>query len=161
MRRQGGLALLLAGLLGPVGAALACSSPPQPPLPMSPLAIESATGTHGFAVEVAVSEAEKSCGLMLRQRLGRDEGMLFDYGAPQAIAMWMENTLIPLDMLFIGGDGRIVHIAQRTVPFSRATVAPPVPARAVLEVLAGTAERLGLKRGDRVRHAAFGDRNLP
>ena len=136
---------------------MACPNPPQPVLPQSTLAIESATGTHIFDVEVAVSETEKSCGLMLRQRLGRDEGMLFDYGAPQAIAMWMEKTVIPLDMLFLGADGRIVHIAERTVPFSRATVGPPGPARAVLEVLAGTAQRLGLKRGDQVRHQVFGN----
>ncbi|MSO77945.1 MAG: DUF192 domain-containing protein [Alphaproteobacteria bacterium] len=141
----------------PVTAAWACPNPPQPTLPQSTLAIESATGSHSFDVEVAVSEAEKSCGLMLRQRLGRDEGMLFDYGAPQAIAMWMENTVIPLDMLFLGTDGRIVHIAERTVPFSRATVGPPGPARAVLEVLAGTARRLGLRPGDRVRHGVFGN----
>ena len=89
-------------------------------------------------------------------KLARDAGMLFDYGRVQPAAMWMKNTFIPLDMLFIGEDGNIVRIAQRTVPHSLAVVASVEPVRAVLELKGGSAARFGIKPGDRVRHEIFG-----
>src|SRR5262245_45483533 len=84
------------------------------------LVIEAASGAHHFMVELAVSPEERAQGLMFRQDLAPDAGMLFLYAADQQIIMWMKNTLIPLDMLFIAGDGRILNIAERTIPGSLA-----------------------------------------
>ncbi len=94
---------------------------------------------------------------MFRRSLAADAGMLFDYGDPQPVAMWMKNTLIPLDMVFIGKDGTVVDFRERAVPMSLDTIEPKVPARAVLEVNAGTAQRLGLQVGNTVHHAFFGN----
>jgi len=110
---------------------------------------------HAFTVEVAATDETRQVGLMFRKSLAADAGMLFDYQTPQPVAMWMKNTLIPLDMLFIGADSRISRIAERTVPHSLATIDSGGPVRAVLELNAGTAARLGIKVGDLVRHAAF------
>ena len=121
-----------------------------------PLAIETAGGRVDFTVELAATPAQRQQGLMYRRKLARDAGMLFDYGRVQPVAMWMKNTFIPLDMLFIGEDGNIVRIAQRTVPHSLAVVASGDPVRAVLELKGGSAARFGIKPGDRVRHEIFG-----
>ena len=93
---------------------------------------------------------------MYRRDLAADAGMLFLYERAGRHSMWMRNTLILLDMLFIARDGRIVHIAQRTVPGSLETISSEGPVKAILEVNGGTAARLGLQPGDRVRHRAFG-----
>lgn len=136
-------------------AATACPQAPQPTLPQSELVIESGTGVHRFTVELAQTEAEKACGLMRRQRLGGDEGMLFDYRPGGPAYMWMANTIIPLDILFIAADGRIVHIERRTTPFSLEPVGTSSTVTGVLEVRAGTADSLGVEPGDRVRHSLF------
>lgn len=122
----------------------------------APLAIETAAGERRFTVELALGDRQQAQGLMYRRRLAPDAGMLFVYRRPQPVAMWMKNTLIPLDMVFIAADGRIVRIAQRTVPLSLETISSGAPVRAVLELNAGTAARLGIKPGDRVRSAALG-----
>ncbi len=123
-----------------------------------PLTVVTADGRElPFRVELAADDATRSRGLMFRRALAPDAGMLFDYGREQPVAMWMKNTLIPLDMLFIAGDGRIVHIAERTVPHSLTPISPGRDVRAVLELAGGTADRLGIAPGDRVRHAAFAD----
>jgi uncharacterized protein len=96
-------------------------------------------------------------GLMFRRALAAEAGMLFDYGSPQPIAMWMKNTLIPLDMIFIANDGKIVDFHERAVPMSLDTIETKVPARAVLEVNAGTVARLGVQVGDTVHHVSFGN----
>lgn len=95
---------------------------------------------------------------MWRRSLGRDRGMLFLYARDQVIQMWMKNTLIPLDMLFIDRKGRIVRIKERAVPRSLRAISSGQRARAVLEVRGGTASRLGLRPGDRVLHESFGNR---
>lgn len=118
----------------------------------SEVTIVSVSGEHRFEVEVARTAEEQARGLMYRQGLASDAGMLFDYGRPRNVAMWMRNTYIPLDMIFIGADWRITRIVERAVPFSLATVASGGPVRAVLEVNAGTASRLGIRPGDRVIH---------
>jgi uncharacterized protein len=123
----------------------------------SKLVIETAKGKFPFDIELALTPPQMEQGLMFRRSLAADAGMLFDYGDPQPIAMWMKNTLIPLDMVFIGKDGRIVDFRERAVPMSLDTIEPKVPARAVLEVNAGTAQRLGLQVGDTVHHAFFGN----
>ncbi|HJM48947.1 MAG TPA: DUF192 domain-containing protein [Alphaproteobacteria bacterium] len=124
--------------------------------PTSELVIVTSEGRHAFTIELAASPQDRARGLMYRRSLAPDAGMLFDYGAPLRISMWMKNTFIPLDMIFISADGAISHIVQRTVPHSLATIEAPMPARAVLEVNGGTAARLGIAVGDRVRHALFG-----
>jgi uncharacterized membrane protein (UPF0127 family) len=120
------------------------------------LAIVTEKGRHEFTVELAASDRQQMQGLMFRRSLAPDAGMLFDYKAPTQITMWMKNTFIPLDMIFIGADGRIVRIAERTVPHSEEIVASIQPARAVLEVNGGTAQRLGIKVGDKVIADALG-----
>jgi len=120
------------------------------------LAVETAGGKQKFDVELAVTEAQQRQGLMYRQRLPADAGMLFLYPAAREVTFWMKNTVIPLDMLFIGDDGRILHIAERAIPGSTATIASMQPARAVLEVNGGTAARLKIQVGDRVLYRTFG-----
>lgn len=123
--------------------------------PKSKLTIVTAKGSHKFDIELAVSKAQQSQGLMYRPNMAADAGMLFDYKRPQKITMWMKNTRIPLDMLFIGTDGRIVNIVERTIPHSVSTVSSKGKVQAVLEVNSGTASRLGIKPGDRVSHSIF------
>ena len=118
----------------------------------SELVIVTDEAKHPFRVELARTAAERSQGLMYRRNLAADRGMLFLYPVPQPVGMWMKNTYIPLDMLFIADDGRISHIAANTTPHSEATISSNGPARAVLELNAGTAERLGIEVGDRVEH---------
>ena len=120
------------------------------------LAIETAGGAQQFAVELAVTSEQRAQGLMYRQRMAADAGMLFLYPAARPVSMWMKNTVIPLDMLFIGDDGRILHIAERAIPGSTATISSMQPARAVLELNGGTAARLKIQVGDRVVYRTFG-----
>ncbi len=119
--------------------------------------IETKSGQHRFAVEFAHTPEQLSFGLMFRRALPRDAGMLFNYARPQKVAMWMKNTLIPLDMLFIDTSGRIVHIRQRAVPGSLEAISSKVPVRGVLELNGGTVSRLGITLGDKVRHKIFGN----
>jgi uncharacterized membrane protein (UPF0127 family) len=119
------------------------------------LEIVSKTGVHPFVVEVAVSDEERARGLMFRRSLPEGQGMLFDFKQDAPVSMWMENTYIPLDMIFIQRDGRIVRIAENTEPMSRRIISSGSPVRAVLEVIAGTAKKLGIAPGDRVAHSLF------
>lgn len=141
---------LLATMLGfaPAGLLAADASPEK-------LVIESASGRHEFNVEIARTASERGVGLMYRRNLAPRAGMLFLYKRPQVITMWMKNTFIPLDMIFIDEEGRIGSIAERTVPHSLATISSESRAQAVLEVNAGTAARLGIRPGDWVRHPAL------
>ncbi len=124
----------------------------------STLGIETADGAaHEFRVYLARTPQQHARGLMYVAELPADQGMLFDYPRPRWVSMWMKNTLIPLDMLFIRADGAIANIAQRTVPGSLEVINSVGKARAVLELNGGTAARLGIRPGDRVRHAIFGD----
>ncbi len=120
------------------------------------LAIVGASGTHTFKVEIARSEAQKEQGLMFRSRLAADAGMLFVNTPPRPMAMWMKNTLIPLDMLFVGPDGRITNVARRAVPHSLQPIYSSGPCRAVIELNGGTADRLDIQPGDRIESAALG-----
>lgn len=124
--------------------------------PTQPLTILSGAERHEFQVEVADEPDERAYGLMNRFELAPDGGMLFDFGETRPVHMWMKNTYIPLDMLFIRADGTIHRIAANTVPRSLAVVSSGQPVRFVLEVAGGTAARLGIKRGDKVEHPLIG-----
>lgn len=121
----------------------------------SELTIEGAAGRHRFQVELATTPEQRMQGLMFREALAPDAGMLFVYAGERPVGMWMKNTLIPLDMLFIDGAGRIVNIAERTVPGSLETIPSAGPVKGVLELNGGTAARLGIMPGDRVVHPMF------
>jgi uncharacterized membrane protein (UPF0127 family) len=123
---------------------------------LEPLAIVKASGErHAFQVEVARTDADRAQGLMYRRSMAQDHGMLFDFGRVEPVSMWMQNTYLPLDMLFIRRDGTIARIAADTEPLSTRTIASGEPVLAVLELNAGVAARLGVKAGDRVEHAMF------
>jgi uncharacterized membrane protein (UPF0127 family) len=119
------------------------------------LTIETADGPRSFQVEVADTPDERAQGLMHRESLPSGVGMLFLLDAPGPINMWMKNTLIPLDMLFIGADGRVSRIAERTEPGSLELIPSGGDVVAVLEINGGLAATLGIAVGDRVRHAAL------
>ncbi len=123
----------------------------------SQLTIVSAGGRYRFTVELALTSAQMAQGLMFRRALAADAGMLFDYKEPTMATMWMRNTLIPLDMLFVDEHGRIVNIHERAVPQSDDIIAAAAPVRAVIELDGGTAARLGIKPGDQVLYPIFGN----
>ncbi|MBB4286049.1 DUF192 domain-containing protein [Roseospira goensis] len=112
---------------------------------------------YTFSVEVARTPAQRARGLMYRRRLAPDHGMLFDFGGTGPRAMWMKNTYVALDILFLEADGRIWKIAADTTPLSEATIVAEGPIRAALELRAGTSRLLGIEVGDDVRHPMFGD----
>ncbi len=122
------------------------------------LEIASTTGVHVFSVEIAENEAERAKGLMFRKELPEGKGMLFDFHREQDVSFWMQNTYIPLDMLFIRGDGRILNIVENTEPLSTRNIPSGGPVRAVLEVIGGTARKLGIAPGDRVASPIFNGR---
>ncbi len=125
-------------------------------LATSPLTIQSGSHVHHFTVEVASTEKEREIGLMHRNALASDHGMIFDFHDEQSVQFWMRNTFIPLDMVFIRSSGEIVFVAHNATPHSDAPVGPAQPVQAVLELAGGTAEQLGIKPGDIVQHAIFG-----
>lgn len=115
-----------------------------------PLVVNSAGKTHQFSVEVARTEAEQQRGLMFRTEMGADEGMIFPMSPPRFAAFWMKNTVISLDIIFIGRDRRILNIAANAVPYSEAPIPSDGPAVGVLELNGGRAATLGIKPGDAV-----------
>jgi uncharacterized membrane protein (UPF0127 family) len=126
-----------------------------PLLPQSPLRIVTAEGAYDFVVELADDSETRNQGLMYRGELADDTGMLFDFERERRVSMWMKNTLISLDMLFIKANGRIAHIAKNTETESLKSIPSGVPVLAVLEVNAGTADRLRILPGDRIEHPLF------
>jgi len=125
---------------------------------VQPLEIVTRSGVQVFSVEMATTEQEKETGLMYRKELPDGKGMLFDFSPEQQVSMWMKNTYIPLDMIFIGADGRILRIAENTEPLSTKIIPSGGPAKGVLEVIAGTAKKYGIAPGDRVAHPLFNGR---
>ena len=119
------------------------------------LVIETADGRHAFDIELALTPAQQSQGLIFRRQMAADAGMLFFHRREKVATMWMRNTILPLDMLFVATDGRVVHIVERTVPYSLENISSGGPVLAVLEINGGTASRLKIRTGDRVLHAAF------
>ena len=117
--------------------------------------VTSSGQSRSFRVEVAETPRQRVQGLQLRRGLESGDGMLFDFEIVQPVGMWMTNTFVSLDMLFIAADGRILNIARGTTPLSLATIPSTGPVRGVLEIRAGTADRLGIKAGDMVQYPIF------
>lgn len=153
------LALLVAGLIWwlfwPAGDSE--HVPPQATVAgqVEPLQLVTSSGTHDLKVERATTPEAQALGLMYRTELADDRGMLFVHDAPREIVMWMKNTYIPLDMIFLKSDGSVHRIAHKTEPHSETMIPSNGPVSAVLEIPGGAARRYGLKPGDKVRHAFF------
>jgi uncharacterized membrane protein (UPF0127 family) len=150
MRALGCIASVLFGLLIATG--------PVRPAVQQTLEIASKTGVHLFAVEVVDNDADRAKGLMYRKNLPEGRGMLFDFHRDQEVSFWMQNTYIPLDMVFIRGDGRILRIEENTEPLSTRLIPSGGAVRAVLEVIGGTTRKLGIAPGDRVGSPIFNAR---
>ncbi|HET6306125.1 MAG TPA: DUF192 domain-containing protein [Rhodopila sp.] len=131
---------------------------PQPELPKEKLTIVTHDGKqHVFNVEMAIKENQQVVGEMFRTNVPDDGGMLFDWGYPRESQMWMRNTLVPLDMVFINPDGTIRAIAENTTPRSLAVIDSRGPVRATLELQAGITAKLDIRVGDTVKQRVFGN----
>lgn len=134
-----------------------CAGGPARAAGFTPLTIETLSGTHKFQVEVAADDAMRAQGLMYRRKLDPDKGMLFDFERDQPVSMWMQNTYVALDMVFILTDGTVHRVEDHTTPLSTRSIESGVNVRYVLELPAGTADRLGIKRGSKVSHKIIGN----
>jgi uncharacterized membrane protein (UPF0127 family) len=123
---------------------------PESGLPVIPLTVTHGSARHVFRVEVARDGVEQARGLMFRTRMGADEGMIFPMDPPRLAAFWMKNTVITLDIIFVGPDRRIVNIAANAVPYSETPLPSAGKVAAVLELNGGRAAALGIGAGDRV-----------
>ncbi|HWB49919.1 MAG TPA: DUF192 domain-containing protein [Stellaceae bacterium] len=121
----------------------------------SELTVQTASGPQKFTIELALSDAQMEQGLMFRRSMPANAGMLFDFKHPTNVTMWMKNTVIPLDMLFLDERGRVIDIHERAVPYSTDMIASRLPARYVVELNGGTVARLGIKPGDQVTSPYF------
>jgi uncharacterized membrane protein (UPF0127 family) len=145
---------LAAALLVAASAGLAAWAPAHA-AGQATIEIVSKNGVHPFSVELATNDAERARGLMFRKSLPEGQGMLFDFKRDGPVSFWMHNTYISLDMIFIASDGRVVHIAENAKPLSDDLIPSGGPVRAVLEVVAGTTQKLGIAPGDRVTGSIF------
>jgi uncharacterized protein len=150
-----GLTLLLSWVALGVIVLSGISATPSRAAELQSLEIITKAGVQPFSVEVMRTDEERERGLMFRKELAEGRGMLFDFRPEQNVSMWMKNTLIPLDMIFIQSDGRILRIAENTQVESETIIPSGGPVRGVLEVIAGTAKKLGIRPGDRVAHPLF------
>ncbi|MBN8874799.1 MAG: DUF192 domain-containing protein [Rhodospirillales bacterium] len=158
LNRRSLLGLLALAPLLPARAEAADPTGPQAELPKEKLVIVTRDGKqHVFMVEMALTGDQQTVGEMFRTKVPEDGGMLFDWGAPRESQMWMRNTLVPLDMVFINADGTIRSIAENTVPQSLAIVDSRGPVRATLELAGGLTAKLGIRVGDRVKQRIFGN----
>ncbi len=131
------------------------SVPLTPSATLETLRVVTQNGTINLNIEVMRTPEEQAQGLMFRQSMPDDQGMLFDLGVERPISMWMKNTYLALDMVFLTNDGKIHRIEENTEPLSERMIHGGIPVRAVLELKAGTVRRLGIKPGDRLIHAVF------
>lgn len=116
------------------------------------LSLQTSTGTYQFIIELADDDAERSRGLMFRQELAANAGMLFDFGNEREVGFWMRNTFIPLDMIFVSEDGIVKNIHARAIPQDPTTIRSGSPVRFVFEIPGGRAEEIGLQVGDVMMH---------
>jgi uncharacterized membrane protein (UPF0127 family) len=123
--------------------------------PLEPLQLRTDKGPLSFLVEVADSDVEREYGLMCRKAMAPDRGMLFIFPRAEQQAFWMRNTLIPLDIIYIGADGKVVSITRNARPLDESPLPSAGPARFVLELAGGRAAQIGLLPGDRVLHRAM------
>jgi hypothetical protein len=164
MRNAGRTAVLAAAMLAPMlSGACRAETPPAVAAASAvnavvtePLTIDTTRGPAAFKVEIADSDAEREQGLMYRTTLAPDAGMLFVWDRAAPRAFWMHNTYIPLDIIYIGANGRIISIAANAQPFDETPIPSRGDARAVLELAGGRAAQLGIDLGDRVHHKMFG-----
>jgi uncharacterized membrane protein (UPF0127 family) len=147
--------LALAVLLMLVAPASFWGGRPLHAAQLQTLEIVTKTGVRNFSVELAVTDAELDRGLMFRRELPEGRGMLFDFKRDQPLTMWMKDTPLTLDMIFIRSDGSIARIFENAKPLSTRTISSGSPVRAVLEVPGGSARRLGIEPGNRVLHPIF------
>jgi len=131
-------------------SAAALTVHPVSGLTVVPLTVTSASGAHAFKVEVASTPSEQERGLMFRAEMGADEGMIFPMDPPRPTAFWMKNTVIPLDIIFIGPDHKVLNVAANAVPYDLSPLASVGDAAGVLELIGGRAAQLGIKPGDKV-----------
>ncbi len=125
------------------------------PLDPEPLVIETQSGPKSYLIEIADDASERATGMMFRKTAPPERGMLFNFGRTRLVTIWMRNTLVPLDILFIGEDLRIVRISAYAEPLSLEHIGSGEPVRFALELAAGVAKRDGLREGDMVRHPAM------
>ncbi|MGE0280236.1 MAG: DUF192 domain-containing protein [Rhizobiaceae bacterium] len=121
------------------------------PVDPSPLVAETDSGEHAFKIEIADDQAERTAGLMYRNFLPENQGMLFIFEQTQQVGFWMKDTPLPLDLIFIDEGGRVAGIREGK-PLSEALISPGVPVRFVLELKKGTAAKAGIEDGDVIRH---------
>ncbi len=150
---------LLSGLLSSL-VLTACSvgataAPPPLNWERGTLTIETRTGVHAFNVEIADEPAERERGLMYRTEMAQDAGMIFEYETPEVITIWMKNTVLPLDIVYVNAEGTVTRVAPDAVPYSLSIISSETPAVAAIEFNAGTAARIGLAPGDTVRSPFF------
>ena len=119
-------------------------------MPLGKVTLKTATGTHVFTVERAETQANQARGLMHRRHMKADHGMLFTWPNERNVSMWMSNTVLSLDMVFIKKDGQVHRVQENTIPFSETIIEAGVPVLRVLELNAGTAAKIGLKPGDTI-----------
>ncbi|MEM9204753.1 MAG: DUF192 domain-containing protein [Pseudomonadota bacterium] len=117
-----------------------------------PLIVDTGNARHFIAIEVADTPPKRAQGLMNRETMAQDAGMLFDFKNDRVVTMWMKNTILSLDMIFIDKSGSVIRIAEDTVPFSETTISSGQPVRYVLEVNAGVSRKIGLEPGDTISH---------
>ncbi len=140
---------LVLGFLALVFSASASAAPP-PSLPVETINIDTKAGPHAFSVEVAADDETRERGLMYRMSMAPDAGMLFDFHTPQLVSFWMENTVIPLDMLFVRADGTIARIKENATPYSRENIPSGEPIELVIELNGGRAAALGIVEGAKI-----------
>lgn len=152
MKQWFAFVVFIAALITGTVSVSAQEAPMQLAVDAQVLKIQTAAGEKNFALEIADTDQSRSAGLMYRTDFPADRAMIFVFGEERPVMMWMANTPLPLDMLFVGKDGTIAHIAENTKPFSKDIVSSGVPVAFVIEVNAGIAEKEGIKAGDKVQH---------
>jgi uncharacterized membrane protein (UPF0127 family) len=135
-------------LVFPAAVLAQAASPPR--LPVETITVDTKAGPHPFSVEVAADDESRERGLMYRTAMAPDAGMLFDFHTPQLVSFWMENTVLPLDMLFVRADGTIARIKANATPYSRENIPSGEPVEVVIELNAGRAAALGIREGARI-----------